>query len=289
MPHEPTGAQGARTDPTIARPGRSALGRRSCSRVWFGLEPRQVQPAADDVAGNVQHGPTGRGRVRVQPGERFGEGRDQFGGGVAAMVDPETHQLAAEACTGVEQLVHHLMLVERRVLRGERSAGRRRGRASTSPACWWRCRGWRAVGHLLLRSVGAHRPSAGHAAGVTRPCCGWSMCPRRACCRSCMTCCMSRWDGPTAICTGCSPATPVTACPIRSSTPTSATRPVFDWPIWPPRFGYLYDFGDGWTHDIEVLGPGEARPGCDYGEARCPASLTVVSRRDCRSAAACRR
>jgi hypothetical protein len=63
----------------------------------------------------------------------------------------------------------------------------------------------------------------------------------------------------------------------------------FDWPIWPPRFGYLYDFGDGWTHDIEVLGPGEARPGCDYGEGRCPASLTVVSRRDCRSAAACRR
>jgi hypothetical protein len=50
--------------------------------------------------------------------------RDKLGGGVAAMVDPKTHQLAAEACTGVEQLVHHLMLVERRVLRGERSAGR---------------------------------------------------------------------------------------------------------------------------------------------------------------------
>jgi hypothetical protein len=69
---------------------------------------------------------------------------------VAAMVEPETHQLAAEACTGVEQLVHHLMLVERRVLRGERSAGRRREWASTSAACW--CRG-------------AHRSSASHAAG----------------------------------------------------------------------------------------------------------------------------
>jgi hypothetical protein len=51
---------------------------------------------------------------------------EALGGGVAAMVDPKTHQLAAEACTGVEQLMHHLMLVERRVLRGERSAGRRR-------------------------------------------------------------------------------------------------------------------------------------------------------------------
>ena len=38
----------------------------------------------------------------------------------------------------------------------------------------------------------------------------------------------------------------------------------------PTRFGYLDDFGDGWTHDIEVLGPGEARPGCGYGEGRCP-------------------
>jgi pRiA4b ORF-3-like protein len=38
----------------------------------------------------------------------------------------------------------------------------------------------------------------------------------------------------------------------------------------PTRFGYLYDFGDGWTHDIEVLGPGEAQPGCGYGEGRCP-------------------
>ena len=37
----------------------------------------------------------------------------------------------------------------------------------------------------------------------------------------------------------------------------------------PTRFGFLYDFGDGWTHDIEALGPGEAQPGCGYGEGRC--------------------
>ena len=34
----------------------------------------------------------------------------------------------------------------------------------------------------------------------------------------------------------------------------------------PPRFDYLYDFGDGWTHDVEVLGSGEDAPGCVDGE-----------------------
>ena len=51
---------------------------------------------------------------------------DKLGGAAAAMDDLETHQLAAEACTSVEQLVHHLMLLERQVLRGEKAAGRRR-------------------------------------------------------------------------------------------------------------------------------------------------------------------
>jgi hypothetical protein len=36
------------------------------------------------------------------------------------------------------------------------------------------------------------------------------------------------------------------------------------------RFEYLYDFGDGWTHDIEVLGPGGAAPGCPDGYGVCP-------------------
>lgn len=38
----------------------------------------------------------------------------------------------------------------------------------------------------------------------------------------------------------------------------------------PNRFCYLYDFGDGWEHDVEVLGPGRDRPGCVYGEGMCP-------------------
>src|SRR5215207_3597015 len=33
---------------------------------------------------------------------------------------------------------------------------------------------------------------------------------------------------------------------------------------------YLYDFGDGWTHDVEVLGPGGSTPGCVDGRGACP-------------------
>ena len=37
-----------------------------------------------------------------------------------------------------------------------------------------------------------------------------------------------------------------------------------------PRFRYLYDFGDGWEHEVEVLGPGGESPGCVSGEGACP-------------------
>jgi hypothetical protein len=36
------------------------------------------------------------------------------------------------------------------------------------------------------------------------------------------------------------------------------------------EFEYLYDFGDGWTHDVEVLGPGGSTPGCVDGHGACP-------------------
>jgi Plasmid pRiA4b ORF-3-like protein len=36
------------------------------------------------------------------------------------------------------------------------------------------------------------------------------------------------------------------------------------------KFEYLYDFGDGWTHDVEVLGPGGSAPGCVDGHGACP-------------------
>ncbi len=38
----------------------------------------------------------------------------------------------------------------------------------------------------------------------------------------------------------------------------------------PATFGYLYDFGDSWHHDIENLGPGGPEPGCVDGSGACP-------------------
>src|SRR5215213_4809103 len=38
----------------------------------------------------------------------------------------------------------------------------------------------------------------------------------------------------------------------------------------PKNFVYAYDFGDGWEHDIEVLGSGGDLPGCVGGEGTCP-------------------
>jgi hypothetical protein len=38
----------------------------------------------------------------------------------------------------------------------------------------------------------------------------------------------------------------------------------------PPHFTYVYDFGDDWHHDIEIVGMGGAEPGCVDGGGTCP-------------------
>lgn len=38
----------------------------------------------------------------------------------------------------------------------------------------------------------------------------------------------------------------------------------------PDGFSYLYDFGDGWEHEVQALGAGGETPGCVYGEGPCP-------------------
>jgi hypothetical protein len=38
----------------------------------------------------------------------------------------------------------------------------------------------------------------------------------------------------------------------------------------PPCFTYLYDFGDGWEHEVVVVGPGADRVGVVDGEGACP-------------------
>jgi hypothetical protein len=50
---------------------------------------------------------------------------DRLGGAAEAVDDPMTQQLAMAACASMEQLVHHLMVLERQVQRGEKAAGRR--------------------------------------------------------------------------------------------------------------------------------------------------------------------
>jgi hypothetical protein len=38
----------------------------------------------------------------------------------------------------------------------------------------------------------------------------------------------------------------------------------------PACFTYLYDFGDGWQHEVELIGSGGERPGVIEGEGACP-------------------
>ena len=38
----------------------------------------------------------------------------------------------------------------------------------------------------------------------------------------------------------------------------------------PHRFSYLYDFGDGWEHEVVIIGPGGESPGVVAGEGACP-------------------
>jgi hypothetical protein len=51
---------------------------------------------------------------------------DKLNGTAAAVDDPMTQQLAVQACTSMEQLVHHLMVLERQAQRGAKAAARRR-------------------------------------------------------------------------------------------------------------------------------------------------------------------
>jgi hypothetical protein len=50
---------------------------------------------------------------------------DKLGGTAAAVDDPTTQQLAAEACNSLEQLVHHLMVLECQQQRREKATVRR--------------------------------------------------------------------------------------------------------------------------------------------------------------------
>ena len=55
------------------------------------------------------------------------------------------------------------------------------------------------------------------------------------------------------------------------------------------KFEYLYDFGDGWTHDVEVLGPGGAALVLPGWIRRLPTRRLRRARRVCRAAGHARR
>jgi hypothetical protein len=43
----------------------------------------------------------------------------------------------------------------------------------------------------------------------------------------------------------------------------------------PDRFIYLYDFGDGWEHEVVAIGPGGDWPGVIAGEGACPPRMSA--------------
>lgn len=51
---------------------------------------------------------------------------DKLSRTATAGLDPTTQQLVAQACTNMEQLVYHLMTLERRAQQSEKLAGQRR-------------------------------------------------------------------------------------------------------------------------------------------------------------------
>jgi len=51
---------------------------------------------------------------------------DKLSGTARTVDDPTTQQLTAQVCTTTDQLVHHLMTLERHAQQGEKSAARRR-------------------------------------------------------------------------------------------------------------------------------------------------------------------
>ena len=58
---------------------------------------------------------------------------DKLGGTAATVDDTTTQQLAAAACTSMEQLVHHLTVLERQLQRHEKAAIRGEAKCKLRP------------------------------------------------------------------------------------------------------------------------------------------------------------
>ena len=89
-------------------------------------DPTTQQLAAEAVPGDVPVGDERPRKALRGAAEQLVPGKIHPGRGLQSRQDRQlAAQLAADACTSMEQLVRHLMVLERHLQRGEKSAGRR--------------------------------------------------------------------------------------------------------------------------------------------------------------------
>ena len=92
---------------------------------WQLVAHRTIGGMTDDDVGRPEPPSAKAVTALLREARSLSRRADKLGGAAAAVDDPTTQQLATAACTSMEQLVHHLMVLERQMQRGEKAAGRR--------------------------------------------------------------------------------------------------------------------------------------------------------------------
>lgn len=81
----------------------------------------------DDISDSQSPGPPSGKTVTalLREARSLSRRADKLNDSAAVLNDTRTQQLSAAACTGMDDLVHHLMILERQLQRGERTTFRR--------------------------------------------------------------------------------------------------------------------------------------------------------------------
>ncbi len=80
----------------------------------------------DDDTGQAEPASAKTITILLREARSLSRRADKLSGTAQAVDDPTTQQLAAQACTTLDQLVHHLMTLERHAQQRQKSAARRR-------------------------------------------------------------------------------------------------------------------------------------------------------------------
>jgi len=80
----------------------------------------------DDDTGQAEPASAKTITILLREARSLSRRADKLSGTAQAVNDPTTQQLAAQACTTLDQLVHHLMTLERHAQQRQKSAARRR-------------------------------------------------------------------------------------------------------------------------------------------------------------------